>query len=54
MAYQAIICEGTSPEQEMLLNRGLLISYWNKLVLPKRVREMWEKKFPELPGIAGV
>jgi hypothetical protein len=50
MAYQAILSEGTSKEQEDLLNENVLYRYWNDLVLPVRVRTLWETRFPALKG----
>jgi len=47
-AYQAILREGTRVDQEQLLNAGLLVKVWSDLMLPVRVRAMWEKKFPQL------
>ena len=50
MAYQAILSEGTPDEQESLLNGEVLINYWHDLMLPARVRVLWETKFPSLRG----
>lgn len=50
MAYQAAIAEGSADDQIMLLNRMLLVEMWPRLVLPRRVRELWETRFPELTG----
>ncbi|MET4622959.1 hypothetical protein ABIE18_004439 [Arthrobacter sp. 2762] len=47
-AYQAILREGTRADQERLLNAGLLMRVWSELMLPVRVRDLWEKKFPQL------
>ncbi|ROS28991.1 DNA invertase Pin-like site-specific DNA recombinase [Rathayibacter sp. PhB127] len=49
-AYQALLTEGTSKDQEALLDRGLLASLWKELDLPDRVRLLWETRFPELAG----
>lgn len=49
-AYRAIVREGTSAEQEALLNAGLLRALWNHLRLPARCRAVWETRFPELTG----
>ncbi|MEJ1116830.1 transcriptional regulator [Paenarthrobacter sp. CCNWLY172] len=47
-AYQAILREGTRAEQVQLLNADLLLKVWSELMLPVRVRDLWEKKFPQL------
>lgn len=47
-AYQAILREGTRADQEQLLNAGLLVTVWDELMLPVRVRDLWENKFPQL------
>jgi len=51
MAYQAILSEGTPEEQERLLNREVLLQYWHDLMLPVRVRTLWETRFPALRGL---
>lgn len=48
MAYQAVLAEGTSDDQVRILNRDRLVSVWPDLMLPRRVRELWESRFPEL------
>jgi len=50
MAYQAILSEGTSEEQEFLLNKEILLEHWHELMLPLRVRVLWETRFPMLKG----
>lgn len=47
-AYQAILREGTRADQEQLLNAGLLVKVWGELMLPVRVRDLWETKFSQL------
>ncbi len=47
-AYQAILREGASEVQEALLNRDVLLQTWDELLLPVRVRSLWESRFPEL------
>lgn len=47
-AYQAILREGTRADQEQLLNADLLVKVWDELMLPVRVRDLWENKFPQL------
>ncbi len=46
--YENLIREGTSDLQEALLNVGLLSRVWPQLRLPKRCRDSWEARFPEL------
>lgn len=46
--YENVIREGTSDLQEALLNAGLLCRVWPQLRLPKRCRDSWETRFPEL------
>jgi hypothetical protein len=48
MAYQAVISEGSAADQVELLDRHLLLGMWPRLVLPVRVRSLWESRFPEL------
>ncbi len=48
MAYQAVLAEGTVEDQVSILNRDRLIAVWPELMLPLRVLEMWESRFPEL------
>jgi hypothetical protein len=47
-AYQSILREGASEVQEALLNRDVLLRTWDELLLPVRVRSLWESRFPEL------
>lgn len=47
-AYQAVLREGRASDQVELLNRELLARVWPDLMLPARVRELWEARFPEL------
>lgn len=48
LAYRAVLAEGTVADQVQLLNRDLLVAVWAELMLPRRVRELWETRFPEL------
>ena len=52
-AYRAIVRDGTSTDQETLLNAVLLRRVWSQLVLPGRCRDLWEATFPELVSEAG-
>ena len=47
-AYQATLREGRVGDQVTLLNRDLLVRIWPELMLPARVRQLWESRFPEL------
>lgn len=51
-AYQATLREGRVADQVELLNRDVLIRIWPELMLPDRVRELWEGRFPELTAAA--
>lgn len=48
LAYQAVLAEGTVEDLVHVLNRGRLIAAWAELMLPRRVRQMWEARFPGL------
>jgi len=48
LAYQAVLAEGTVEDLVQVLNRGRLIAVWPDLMLPRRTRQMWESRFPEL------
>lgn len=48
MVYVAVIAEGTRADQAALLNRDLLVEDWPRLMIPRRARELWEARFPEL------
>lgn len=47
-AYQQIVREGTTADQETLLNADLLTQVWPELILPARCQRLWETSFPEL------
>ncbi|SDR79500.1 hypothetical protein SAMN04488539_0376 [Corynebacterium timonense] len=47
-AYKEVLNEGNVEQQIALLNRDHLINDWPHLILPARVRALWENKFPEL------
>lgn len=54
LAYRAVLNEGTVEDLEQVLNRDQLIAVWPELLLPFRVLDMWESRFPELqPGPSG-
>lgn len=48
LAYRAVLAEGTVEDLVQVLNRDQLVLVWPELLLPHRVREMWETRFPEL------
>lgn len=48
LAYRAVLAEGTVEDLERTLNRDQLVEAWPALLLPRRVREMWQARFPEL------
>jgi hypothetical protein len=48
VAYQAVLAEGSVEDQAAVLNREVLIAIWSDLMLPARVRSLWEGRFPEL------
>lgn len=50
MAYQPILAEGTLEDIHHWINKDLLILYWDAIFMPRRLRMMWEDKFPELRG----
>lgn len=47
-AYQATLREGRVEDQAKILNPELLVSIWPELLLPVRVRMLWEDRFPAL------
>jgi len=47
-AYQAIVRDGRVVDQVALVNAELLVKVWPTLLLPVRVRGLWEDRFPEL------
>lgn len=48
LAYRAVLAEGAVEDLVQVLNRDQLVEAWPELLLPRRVREMWESRFPEL------
>ena len=50
-AYQQIVREGTSTDQESLLDRELLMRVWSRLILPERCQALWESTFSELAAL---
>lgn len=52
LAYRAVIAEGTVADQVRVLHRERLLAVWPELMLPLRVRQLWERRFPELTDAA--
>lgn len=52
LAYRSVLAEGTVEDLIMVLNRDLLIAIWPDLLLPRRLRDMWEERFPMLRSAA--
>lgn len=53
LLYMRVVRESASVEDlRRLLNADLLRQVWSRLVLPPRVRLMWESRFPELSHAA--
>jgi hypothetical protein len=50
-AYQQIVREGTTADQERLLNREVLVRVWSELILPPRCQRLWETRFCELATV---
>lgn len=48
LAYQAVLAEGTVEDLAQVLNRDRLTAVWSDLMLPVRLRQMWESRFTEL------
>ena len=48
LAYQAVLAEGTVEDLQSVLNLERLLAVWPTLMMPSRVRRMWEERFPEL------
>ena len=49
--YSAVVRDGTATEQAALLDRATLIELWPDLNLPRRCRETWTARFPELAAL---
>jgi hypothetical protein len=47
--YETVLREATSPEDlARWLDGSTLVRLWSGLVLPPQVRQLWERRFPEL------
>jgi len=47
-AYEAVLQEGSIDDQVAILNGDRLLELWPELVVPVRVRVLWESRFPQL------
>lgn len=54
LAYRAVVAEGSVADQVAILNRDRLVAVWQELLLPRRARELWEARFPELRAAVSV
>lgn len=54
LAYQAVLAEGGVEDLVAVLDRGRLVTAWPDLMLPRRVRQMWELRFVELSSVPAV
>jgi len=49
LLYETVLNQALRPEDlHNVLNTHLLIELWPRLWLPTRVRELWERRFPQL------
>lgn len=48
LAYQALLAEGLVKDQVEGLNARRLKEEWPNMMLDRRVRQLWEGRFPEL------
>ncbi|THG27310.1 transcriptional regulator [Bifidobacterium pseudolongum] len=51
MAYQALLAEGQLDDQQKYLNARKLVEIWPYLNMDRRVRNLWEGRFPQLAAI---
>ncbi|MEV0396210.1 hypothetical protein [Polymorphospora rubra] len=50
--YKTVLNEASSVEDlHTWIDRQLLIQLWPQLWLPPRLRQLWERKFPELAAV---
>jgi hypothetical protein len=47
-AYSAIVRDGRPDEQAALLDKATLLHLWPDLNLPRRCRDAWTARFPEI------
>jgi hypothetical protein len=49
LLYETVLNEALRPDDlRELLNGELLVQLWSRLWLPRRIRQLWETRFPEL------
>jgi len=49
--YATVLREASTPDDiPAHLNRHVLVRLWPTLGIPKRVRQLWRERFPELPA----
>lgn len=46
--YVSALAEGTLADVQSLVNAERLVEVWDDLILPTRVRDLWEDRFPRL------
>jgi hypothetical protein len=50
--YMTVLTAAITPEHfTQWLNADLLRSEWGRLVLPPRLRDIWQQRFPELAAV---
>jgi hypothetical protein len=53
IAYERVLREAANTaEVARFVNGAILIDLWSHLFLPRRIREVWEGRFPELTHAA--
>jgi hypothetical protein len=53
VAYELVLQEaGTTAEVALYVNGTALTEVWSRLLLPQRVRELWEARFRNLTRVA--
>jgi hypothetical protein len=50
-AYKIVLEEGGEEHFRRYLNAGLLLRYWREILPARRVRALWERRFPELRSV---
>lgn len=50
--YISALAEGTLADVQAVVSKNRLARLWSELVLPKRVRDLWEDHFPGLAARA--
>jgi hypothetical protein len=53
IVYERVLREAaTTDEVARYVNGAVLVAVWSRLFLPKRIRRVWEERFPELTRAA--